>query len=56
MKFKVKFRQQKKNCCPPQTYYVVHNIEIDANSEQDAITKIKTKYNGIEIIEVVSQL
>ena len=52
MRWKITFRQEQKNCCPPGKYWLVRHQEIEADSEEQAVEKLKHEWRYNHKIEI----
>jgi hypothetical protein len=52
MKWLITFRQAQKNCCPPGKYWVVRKAEIEADTQEQAVEKLKHEWRYNHEIEI----
>lgn len=54
MKWRVRFRQEQQNCCPPGKYWLVRTSEVEADSEEEAKKQVMHGWRYNHKIEIKS--
>ena len=52
MKWRVRFRQKQKVCCPPKDYWLVRSEIVEADGEQQAREKLQHSWRYNHEIEI----